>query len=59
MKMKKIITYFFFLVIFFGIICTGCSSLQSTSGNKNHKPHTKNHLPPDTGSNSYSKKRNS
>ena len=33
--------------------------LKSTSENKNHKPHTKNHLPPDTASNPYSKKRNS
>ena len=57
--MKKIATYCFFIVFLLGIISAGCSSLKSTSGNKNHKPHTKNHLPPDTPSNPYSKKRNS
>ena len=57
--MKKFATYCFFIMYLLGIISAGCSSLKSTSGNKNHKPQTKNHLPPDTGSNPYSKKRNS
>tara|TARA_B100000674_G_scaffold92262_1_gene64880 strand:+ start:518 stop:691 length:174 start_codon:yes stop_codon:yes gene_type:complete len=57
--MKKIANYCIFIVLLLGIISAGCSSLKSTTGNKNHKPHTKNHLPPDTASNSYSKKRNS